>query len=142
LTGNCLSTHCCISLLNVYGPCTEKRAFWDKLADSGILEAGNLIIVGDLNITLSAEEVWGSSNFSVSLADHLKTLFQSKNLVDIRPDSLVPTWRNGRQGPMAIAKRLDRVLLSDSLLITKTFIGHGWSIRIYRIMRLSFFRWI
>jgi hypothetical protein len=110
-----------ITFLNVYGPCTEKRAFWDNLADSGILEAENLIIVGDLNITLSAEEVWGSTNFSVSLADHLKALFQSKNLVDICPDRLVPTWRNGRQGSQAIAKRLDRCLLSDSLLISKEF---------------------
>jgi hypothetical protein len=31
-------------------------------------------------------------------------MLQSKNLVDIRPDKLVPTWRNGRQGIHAIAK--------------------------------------
>jgi hypothetical protein len=99
----------------------EKRTFWDSLADSGLLSAGNLILAGDLNITLSAEEVWGSTNFSVSMADHLKAVFKSKNLVDIRPDRMVPTWRNGRQGSQAIAKRLDRCLISESLIISKDY---------------------
>jgi hypothetical protein len=116
-----LTTLCSISLLNVYGPCIEKRTLWDSLAGSGFLDADNLILVGDLNITLSAEEEWGITNFSGSLVDHLKALFQSKNLVDIHLDKLVPTWRNGRQGSQAISKRLDRCLLSDSLLISKDF---------------------
>jgi endonuclease/exonuclease/phosphatase family metal-dependent hydrolase len=113
LKGRVLSSQCPITFLNVYGSCIEKRTFWDKLVDSGILEAGNLVLAGDLNITLSAEEMWGSTNYSVSLADHLNALFQSKHLVDICPERMVPTWRNGRQGSQAIAKRLDRVFISE-----------------------------
>jgi hypothetical protein len=86
------------------------------LADSGILSLDNLILVGDLNITLSSDEVWGGSNSSGSLADYYKLLLQSKNLVDLRPDKVVPTWRNGRQGIHAIAKRLDRCIISEGLL--------------------------
>jgi len=131
LTGRCLSTQCLITFLNVYGPCIEKRDFSDNLAVSGILEEDNLIIAGDLNITLSAEEVWGNTNLSVSLADHLKELFQLKNLVDIRPDRLVPTWRNGQQGSKAIAKMFDICLLSYGLLITKRFLSIMGGISVY-----------
>jgi hypothetical protein len=99
----------------------NKRIFWETLANSGLLSADNLVMAGDLNITLSAEEMWGSSNFSVSLADQLKSIFKSKNLVDIRPDRMVPTWRNGRQGSQAISKRLDRCIIAESLIISRDY---------------------
>jgi hypothetical protein len=38
-------------------------------------------------------------------------------LVDLAPDVLVPTWRNGRVGGAGIAKRLDHILVAESLLI-------------------------
>jgi hypothetical protein len=50
------------------------------------------------------------------LADYYKLLLQSKNLVDLRPDKVVPTWRNGRKGAHAIAKRLERCIVSEGLL--------------------------
>jgi hypothetical protein len=78
-------------------------------------------MVGDLNITLSGEEMWGSYNFSVSLVDQLNYLFKSKNLVDIRPDMMVPTWRNGKHGPQAISKRLDRCFIVESLIISQDY---------------------
>jgi hypothetical protein len=39
------------------------------------------------------------------------------SLVDLAPDTLVPTWRNGRAGGAGIAKRLDRALVAESLLL-------------------------
>jgi hypothetical protein len=44
-----------------------------------------------------------------------RDLFNAFNLIDIVPVKLAPTWRNGRRGTEAIAKRLDRFLLSDAL---------------------------
>jgi len=110
-----------ISLLNVYGSCMNKKKNWETLANSGLLSAENLIIVGDLNITLSAEEMWGSTSFSVSLADQLKSIFNLKNLVDIRLDRMVPTWCNGRQGSQAISKRLDRCIIAENLTISRDY---------------------
>jgi hypothetical protein len=49
------------------------------------------------------------------LAGFFNNLFQAHSLVDISPDELVPTWRNGRSGTEAISKRLDQVLLSEDL---------------------------
>jgi hypothetical protein len=42
--------------------------------------------------------------------------FLSKKLIDIKQAKLVPTWRNGRSGHEAIARRLDRCLVSEGLL--------------------------
>jgi hypothetical protein len=39
-------------------------------------------------------------------------------LIDIKPTKLVPTWRNGRCGKEAVARRLDRVIVSEDLLST------------------------
>jgi hypothetical protein len=70
----------------------------------------------DLNIVLSSDEVWGgSSGFGITKF-YNKNLFTFNNLIDIKPTKLIPTWRNGRCGQDAIARRLDRVLASKDLL--------------------------
>jgi endonuclease/exonuclease/phosphatase family metal-dependent hydrolase len=115
LTGTCLWNNQHISLLNTYGPCTERKLFWDKVANRGLLDLANLIIAGDLNLTTSVGEVWGTSASTDPLASYFKNLFQAHALVDILPTVIVPTWRNGRAGSEAIKKRLDRVLISETL---------------------------
>jgi len=45
-----------------------------------------------------------------------KDLFTSRNLVDVKPSKVVPTWKNGRRDREAITRRLDRVLVSEDLL--------------------------
>jgi hypothetical protein len=50
--------------------------------------------------------------------DFYRDLFLSKKLIDVKPTKLVPTWRNGRSGHEAIARRLDRCLVSEGLLST------------------------
>jgi hypothetical protein len=59
------------------------------------------------------------------LADFFKDLFQSKNLFDIQPENIVPTWRNGRTGTDSIAKRLDRCFISEYLL-TSVGLYRSW----------------
>jgi hypothetical protein len=113
-TGRCLATSQVLTLLNVYGPCLDRPLFWTQLANSGILALPNLILGGDLNITLSADEQWGSTSISGTGLNLYRDLFNSFNLIDVLPINLVPTWRNGRRGAEAIAKRLDRFLISET----------------------------
>jgi exonuclease III len=98
LEGHIIASKRILSILNIYGPCTEKRLFWTNLSASGILSKKNIIIAGDLNVTLYMEEVWGGSNFLAHTAVFYKSLFQVNHLIDLAPDKLVPTWRNGRWG--------------------------------------------
>ena len=44
------------------------------------------------------------------------TFFESKELVDVQPLKLTPTWRNNRSRDHAISKRLDRFLVKENLL--------------------------
>jgi hypothetical protein len=74
------------------------KQFWNQVADSGLLTKDNLILVGDFNLTLSSEEVWGGNSIvghsDGYYAGFYKAFFQEKHLIDLIPDKLVPTWRN------------------------------------------------
>jgi hypothetical protein len=93
------------------------KTFWSTLANSGLLSLKNLVVAGDLNLTLSTGEVWGGSAASGQLSGFFNSLFQAHKLIDVQPDKVVPTWRNGRSGYEAITKRLDRFLVSEDLLL-------------------------
>jgi hypothetical protein len=85
----------------------------------------NLVLVGNLNLTLKAGESWGSQSNLGSLNTFFTNLFCNNKLIDIHPGKLVPTWRNGRVGDAFIAKRLDRFLLSEDLMLS-TGIFRSW----------------
>jgi hypothetical protein len=48
-----------MKLLNCYKPYKDKTSFWHLLEASSFLKEDNLIIGGDLNLTLSSGEIWG-----------------------------------------------------------------------------------
>jgi len=105
-----------VCLLNVYAPCRDRLPFRKKVESSGILYLENLVLGGDLNLTLGATEVWGGTSLIDPLAGYFKDLFVSTNLVDISLAHLAPTWRNGRLGQDRVAKRLDHFLVSGELV--------------------------
>jgi hypothetical protein len=125
LKGRCHAINQEVAFLNVYGPCRDRILFWKRLAASGLLSTPNLILGGDLNITLSSDEHWGGSPLSATDGVFYRDLFSSSNLVDILPSSIVPTWRNGRPGEEAIASRLDRFLISENYM-TSAFFPSSW----------------
>jgi len=65
------------------------------MEDNGILSIKNLIIVGDLNIVLSLDEVWGGASGSGNIDYYYRDMFSSKILIDIKPTKLVPTGGMG-----------------------------------------------
>jgi len=68
LTNRVIASQRELTLLNVYGPCSEQKSFWNLVADSGLLSFKNLIIVGNLSITISPDEVLGGNTSAGSMA--------------------------------------------------------------------------
>ena len=83
----------------------------------GLLEAENLILAGDLNLTTSPKEMWGEKASIDPLLRFFNHIFYKNSLVDMKPAELLPTWTNWRLGPAGIAKRLDQFLIAEELLL-------------------------
>ena len=105
-----------LNILNVYGPYKNRIQFWDNTLSGGLLNLPNLVLAGDLNLTLSPSEVCGCRASLDPNSDYFLDLFNSVGLVDVAPPTIGPTWRNGRSGEEGICKRLDRYLISNALL--------------------------
>ena len=105
-----------LSILNCYGPYLNRDSFWSAVASGGLLSLPNIILVGDLNLTLNASNIWGSRAQLDPLGPFFSKLFSDHHLVDVAPSCAGPTWRNGRIGEDGISKRLDCFLLSDQLI--------------------------
>ena len=45
------------TLLNIYGPFFERKAFWENSRIEGAINQPNVILGGDLNLTLAAREI-------------------------------------------------------------------------------------
>ena len=74
-----------VAILNVYGPYRDHELFWDKALRGGILNILNLVLGGDLNLTLNSSEIWGQKATPDPLTQHFLSLFDSVGLVDLAP---------------------------------------------------------
>ena len=142
-----------LSILNCYGPYLNREPFWNVVAFGGLLSLPNLILAGDLNLTLNASEIWGTKAQLDPSGRFFSEPFSDHQLVDVAPSCAGPTWRNGRIGEEGIFKRLDHYLISDHLinslsryrvwahrcgiLITSMYYLNGWIIRALVLILLS-----
>jgi exonuclease III len=108
-----------VSLFNIYVPqhIEEKKNCWKTLLDfltSNDLE--NIILGGDLNVTLAQEEKRGGSIVRDPAREWVEDLISAWDLMDIKPLKGLYTWTNKRVGLGHIAARLDRFLVQSSFL--------------------------
>jgi exonuclease III len=80
-------------------------------------ELENIILGGDLNLTLAATEKKGGSIVRDPAREWVEDLMSSWELEDIKPAKGKYTWSNKRVGPGHIAARLDRFLAQSTFLI-------------------------
>ena len=108
-----------VSIFNIYAPNSynEKLQCWTLLREEQSNIQGNVIVAGDLNITLSQNEKRGGSISRDPFKDLVEDIISTWVLVDIKPTSGKYTWNNRRFGPGHIAARLDRFLVQDNFLL-------------------------
>jgi hypothetical protein len=116
LTGHSMVDKKELSILNVYGPCQNRKDFWISVEAVGLLRKKKLIMAGDLNLTTSSSEIWGQKEIGDPLSVFFKYLFQRNSLIDVIPNNPLPTWKNGRAGAESISNRLDRFYIVEELL--------------------------
>ena len=78
---------------------------------------GNVIIAGDLNVTLSQDEKRGGSLVRDPIREIVDETMLEWDLMDIKPSLGKFTWNNKRVGPGNIVSRLDHFLVQDSFLL-------------------------
>lgn len=105
-----------INTLNIYAPYKNRSHFWEKFFDSEIFDIDSLMTAGDLNITLSTEGRWGKCKQRESLSDKIRNEFLHRNLIDVVPSKMMPTWSNGRIEEAYIAKRIDWFIVHANVI--------------------------
>ena len=106
---------------NIYGLTIQehKENFWNSLEEQS--EGKKLLsffITGDFNVTISADERKGGTKVRDPFGERLEDLIMLWCLTNINPKNGTFTWSNKRIGPIHIAARLDRILVSTHLLRT------------------------
>ena len=74
-----------LTILNIYGPYKNREPFWENALTSGFLSTPNLILGGDLNLTLHSSEVWGHKPSPDPLFGYFISLFDTLGLMDLAP---------------------------------------------------------
>jgi len=57
------------------------------------LALGMSVAPGDLNVTLNMDEIWGIKKNKDPLIERIKNDLLNRNLVDIIPHKMLPTWK-------------------------------------------------
>jgi hypothetical protein len=68
------------------------------MASSSYLSRGNVIVGGDLNLTLNLRETLGEVVRKDPFGDYFSHLFKSLHLIYVESFKIVSTWRNVRKG--------------------------------------------
>ncbi len=116
ITGNS-ETYFCV---NVYGPqrLDDKFLFLNSLQSlQSRYQASKIIIGGDFNMITSLLEKKGGLRKLNRYAGAFSNFIESAKLVDVKPSSYSFTWNNRRGGEHLIASRLDRFLISESIVL-------------------------
>ena len=78
-----------VSIFNIYAPnsIAEKNSRWSLLREEKSNLQGNIIIAGDLNVTLSQEEKRGGSLVRDPIRETVDEIILEWDLMDIKPTS-------------------------------------------------------
>jgi exonuclease III len=107
-------------ITNSYGPqnSQDKYLFLQSLAYLGSLAEGKRwIIEGDFYMIITLEEKRGGKKRLEQDSTKLKELIENLKLVDIENRNGTYTWTNKRSSHQQIACRLDRFLISETLIL-------------------------
>lgn len=105
-----------LKIVNIYGPCHHREAFWNHFLNLSIINPDNIILGGDLNFSIVYGEYWGINAQVDPLPDIMEQLLEMDHLMDIPMVKSQPTWCNHRIREAVLARCLDRFHIKDYML--------------------------
>ena len=93
------------------------KIWWNILHDERSNLQGNVILVGDLNISLSQDEKRGGSLVKDPIRELVDEIILDWDLSDVKPSKGKYTWNNKRLDPGHIAARLYWFLVQNTFLL-------------------------
>lgn len=108
-----------IVIYNIYAPnhFRDKERCWEEIKVSMNAEENtNIMLGGDLNLVLHANEKRGGIFSPDPFRTQLEDITHDQDLVDIIPKNRRYTWSNRRLGTCNIMERLDRIIINVMLL--------------------------
>lgn len=98
LINHMMGTNLQFFIINSYAPYFGQRNYWDHIANHGFLDLNSFILVGNHNISMGMNEIWGDKVKKDHFSTYFNDMFNSLTLRDVTSDPIVPTWWNGRIG--------------------------------------------
>ena len=87
------------------------------------ISPSNIVVDGDLNISLAPSEKKGGLRGKDHLQDMVEEMIRACDLIDIKPKSRCFTWSNNRASLANVSARLYRFLIHNTLLDGKSIIS-------------------
>eukprot|EP00253_Pinus_taeda_P018951 PITA_18951 len=103
-------------ILNVYGLCQNRPAFWQNLLSFDSFFTDRLILGGDLYFSIDHSESWGHRAQLDSLSDYFLSELDAHHLIDISSAKPQATWKNNGTGEDSLECKLDRFLVKEKVL--------------------------
>jgi len=106
-------------VINVYAPnhYKKKEHCWATMKDVlQEMQAGKIILGGDLNLVRSIEEKFGGNYQADPSCESLEEIMEKYSLLDIPPNNGKYTWNNKRVGKSNIKETLDRILIQENIV--------------------------
>ena len=105
---------------NVYGPPRpeQKPSFLESISDiKALVKDKAWILGGGFNMIRNLDEKKGGIQNLNYASNHFNAIINDLNLIDVRTSNDIFTWNNKQTGDRGIACRLDRFLLSESIMM-------------------------
>ena len=91
LTGFCRGFSKCIHIINLYTPYSNKLQFWERLDRCGFLDLRNTILVGEFNVALKVDDIWGVKGRPDPNAEEIGDILIQVAMMDIKLENNSPT---------------------------------------------------
>jgi len=112
-----------LRVLNTYGPCHDRNTLWDMLMTRYFMKSNNLVVRGDLNLSIGISKIWGPLGHAYSLFYYFSHIHMDHKLCYLDFIKPKPTWRNCRLWEAIVVRSIDHFLMEEAIMENTPLFG-------------------